>query len=308
VEQPARSAKARRDKGQHLGNALVVDLEFWYSPEFVRHHLPAHRDDQLPESVMPLLQVLDKYEAKATFAVLGTVAERYPELVKSIHRQGHEIASHGYSHRTLYEMSENEFDQEIAKSVDLLTAITGQRPVGFRAPSFSLNNSTRWALDVLVRHGFEYDASVFPIRTRLYGVPGAPLRPYRPSAVDIAMESEDGAIVEFPMTVFRLGTNIPVAGGFYLRALPFSFLNYALRRLARGGPIVVYVHPWEMYNGTPRLTNLPLSHRFVTYYGIGTALAKLERLVAEFRFQTIRQVLVEEGLVPLSTAEGKKSI
>lgn len=280
-----------------MGNALVVDLEFWYSPEFVRHHLPEHKDDQLPESVIPLLELLDKYETRATFAVLGTVAERHPELVKSIFRQGHEIASHGYSHRTLYEMSENEFDQEIARSVDLLTTITGERPLGFRAPSFSLNNSTKWALGVLLKHGFKYDASVFPIRTSLYGVPGAPLHPYRPSAEDIAKESHNGGIVEFPMAVFRLGMNIPVAGGFYLRALPFCFLNSALRKIAQTRPVVVYVHPWEIYNGTPRLRDMPRFHRFVTYYGISKALGKLERLLAGFRFQPIRQVLAEEGLI-----------
>ena len=280
-----------------MGNALVVDLEFWYSPEFVRHHLPEQKDDQLPESVIPLLDLLDRYETKATFAVLGTVAERYPELVKSIFRQGHEIASHGYSHRTLYEMSENEFDQEIAKSIEILTSITGERPVGFRAPSFSLNNSTKWALGILVKHGFKYDASIFPIRTNLYGVPGAPLHPYRPAAGDLAKESENGGIVEFPMTVFRLGVNIPVAGGFYLRALPFSFLSFALKRTAQTRPVVVYVHPWETYNKTPRLRNMPFLRRFVTYYGISKALGKLERLLTEFRFQPIRQVLAEEGLI-----------
>lgn len=292
-----------------MGNALVVDLEFWYSPEFVRHHLPEQKDDQLPESVIPLLELLDKYETRATFAVLGTVAERHPELVKLIFRQGHEIASHGYSHRTLYEMSEKEFEQEIAKSVDLLTAITGERPLGFRAPSFSLNNSTKWALEILLKHGFKYDASVFPVRTKLYGVPGAPLHPYRPSAGDLAKESQNGGIVEFPMSVFRLGVSIPVAGGFYLRALPLCFLNFALKRTAQSRPIVVYIHPWETYNRTPRLRNMPRFHRFVTYYGISKALGKLERLLAEFRFKPIREVLVEEGLISLSAAaEGKKTI
>jgi hypothetical protein len=149
----------------------------------------------------------------------------------------------------------------------------------------------------LAKHGFKYDASVFPIRTKLYGVPGAPLHPYRPSAEDIAKESRSGGIVEFPMTVFRLGENIPIAGGFYLRALPSCFLNPALRRIAQTRPVVVYIHPWETYNGTPRLKNMPCFRRFVTYYGISRALGKLERLLAEFRFQPIRQVLADEGLI-----------
>jgi len=196
-------------------NALVIDLEFWYNSEFLTDHLPDEKDSQIPESVFPLLELLDKYNTRATFAVLGVVAERYAELVKLIFDQGHEIASHGYSHKTLYELSREEFEQEIAKSVAILTAITGERPIGFRAPCFSLNNSNRWVLQILQRHGFKYDASVFPIRIHFYGVPKAPLYPYKPSTEDITKESKDGNIVEFPMTVFRLGVNIPVAGGFY---------------------------------------------------------------------------------------------
>jgi len=296
----AHPLKAAREKGARArgqDNALVVDLEFWYSPEFVRGHVLEQNDDQLPQSVVPLLDILAKYRTRATFAVLGTVAERYPELVKLIFNQGHEIASHGYSHKTLYELSENDFEQEIVKSVELLTSITGERPVGFRAPSYSLNNSTKWALQILCEHGFKYDASVFPIKTNLYGVPGAPLHPYRPSVEDIAKESQHRELVEFPMTVFKLGMNIPVAGGFYLRVLPSSFLKFALKRTALTRPVIVYIHPWETYDKTPRVDGLPRLHRFVTYYGINKALWKLEQLLAELRFRPIKEVLAEEGLI-----------
>jgi polysaccharide deacetylase family protein (PEP-CTERM system associated) len=197
----------------------------------------------------------------------------------------------------LYELGENGFEQEIARSVELLASITGERPIGFRAPSFSVNNSTKWALRILREHGFRYDASVFPIKTGLYGVPGAPLHPYRPSVEDIAKESQDLGLVEFPMTVFKFGVNIPVAGGFYLRVLPLCFLKSALKRTAQTRPVVVYVHPWETYRETPRVKGLPPFHRFVTYYGIDRALGKLERLMAELRFRPIREVLAAAGLI-----------
>lgn len=287
-----------RSRKAESGNALVIDLEYWYEPEFVRKHDPDHEDDQMPESVTPILDLLNKYETKATFAVVGTIAERHPGLVRSIFEQGHEIASHGYSHKPLYELTEDEFEQGIVKSVDLLSAITGERPVGFRAPSYSLNNSTKWALLILQKHGFKYDASVFPVKTSLYGVPGAPLRPYRPSLEDITREDEDGKIAEFPMTVFKLAmATIPVAGGFYLRLLPAWFLRSALRRVQRVRPLIICVHPWETYSLTPRVNGLSSFARFVTYYRINKALDGLESLLGEFSFKPIEEVLSKEGLI-----------
>ncbi len=285
-------------------NALVVDLEFWYSPEFVRTHVQKHDDDQMPESVTPLLELLDAHKTKATFAVLGLVAERHPALVKSIFDRGHEIASHGYSHRMLDDLTEDEFEQEIVRSVALLSAITGEEPIGFRAPSYSLNNPTRWALRILQEHGFKYDASVFPVRTRLYGVSGAPLRPYRPSFEDIRVESKNGSMVEFPMTVLDIGAKIPVAGGFYLRALPSRFLKVALRRVESSRPLIICIHPWETHAQTPRVNNISWFPRFVTYYGITKALKKLDDLLSEFSFRPIREVLSMEGLSDQTCTSG----
>lgn len=289
--------RRKEPRKAEANNALVIDLEFWYSPEFVRKHVQKHDDDQMPESVTPLLELLEAQKTRATFAVLGTVAERHPSLVKSIFDRGHEIASHGYSHRMLDDLTEDEFEQEIARSVALLSAITGEDPVGFRAPSYSLNNSTRWALRTLQEHGFKYDASVFPVRTGLYGVPGAPLRPYRPSFEDIRVASRNGSIVEFPMTVLDIGAKIPVAGGFYLRALPSRFLKLALRRIESSRPLIIYIHPWETYARTPQVNNISWFPRFVTYYGITKALKKLDYLLGEFSFRPIREVLERGGLV-----------
>lgn len=273
-------------------NALVVDLEHWYSNEFLVDYLPAQLVDQVPESVQPILEMLDRCNVKATFAVLGSVAEKHPELVKEIYNRGHEIASHAWSHKTLYNLGEEAFENEIKKSVEILTAITGERPLGFRAPSFSVDNSTKWTFEILEKYGFKYDASIFPIKTMLYGVPNASIRIYRPSKEDITKEDPDGKIIEFPMTVLKLGINIPIAGGFYLRVLPLWFLKYGIRNVNKDRPAIIYIHPWETYSQTPRL-KIPLFSRFVVYNGINTALKKLEDLVREFEFSSISDVLIK---------------
>lgn len=274
-------------------NALTIDLEPWYASEFLTKYLPEEKEDQIEEAVKPILGLLDKYKMKATFFILGIVAEKHPDVVREIYSKGHEIASHAYSHKTLYALGEAGFEEEIGKSVRLLESITGEKPIGFRAPSFSINNSTKWAFEVLRKYDFKYDSSIFPIKTMLYGVPNAPLQSYRPSMNDVAKHDPDGDIVEFPMTVLRLGRNIPVAGGFYLRVLPLWFLRFALRRVNKVRPAVFYVHPWETYPMTPRLNNVPLFPKFVTYHGINSALKKVEGLLEKFEFKPLCEFLEE---------------
>ena len=276
-------------------NALSIDLEPWHAGELLHKRLSGQQDDQIDESTRPVLELLDKYNVRATFFVLGTVAEKYPETVREIHDRGHEIASHGYSHRTLYELGESGFEAEVAKSVKLLEAVTGKKPIGFRAPSFSINNSTAWALRILAENGFVYDSSIFPIKLPVkvmdYGVPDALTRPYKPSLENVAREDPNGRITEFPLAVIKLVNNIPVAGGFYLRVLPLWFLKLALREINKTRMAVVYLHPWETYAGTPAVDDTPLFYRFVTRYGIGRALRKLEGLLQKFKFQPICRFL-----------------
>ena len=272
-------------------NALSIDLEPWHVGELLDRHLSVERDDQIEESVRPILNLLDKYKTRATFFVLGIVAERYPAIIGEIHEKGHEIASHAYSHKTLYELGEREFEVEIKRSVKLLESITGEKPIGFRAPSFSIDNSTGWAFKVLKDNGFKYDSSIFPVKLPIkamrYGMPEAPLYPYRPSEADVALDDPDGEIVEFPLTVLKIVKNLPVAGGFYLRVLPLWFLKFAIRRVNRARAAVVYIHPWETCPGTPRPGGVPAFSRFVTRYGINSALAKFEDLLEEFEFKPL---------------------
>lgn len=271
-------------------NALSFDLEYWYSAELVRQFAPEEKEDQISEVVMPLLDMLNKYNTKATFFALGNLAEEYPDIVKHIHEDGHEIGSHAYSHKTLYELGEAGFEAEIKKSNQILKSITNECPIGFRAPTFSIDNSTKWAFKVLAKYGFKYDSSVFPIKTRLYGVPHAPRTPYKPSISDITKNDPDGNIVEFPLSTIKLGKNIPIAGGFYLRLLPLYFLRNAIKMINRSSPAVIYLHPWEMNPDTP-VVPLPLISRFITYYGIKYTNNKLKNLLQNFSFAPIKEVL-----------------
>jgi Predicted xylanase/chitin deacetylase len=271
-------------------NALSFDLEYWYTAELVCRFAPDKKEDQVIEAVYPLLDLLDKYDTRATFFVLGKLAEKYPELIKEISKKGHEIGSHSYSHKTLYELGMDNFEYEIAKTNSILKSITGESPLGFRAPTFSIDNTNKWALEILAKHGYKYDSSVFPVKTNLYGVPNAPVVSYNPSKTDITVHDPDGPMIEYPLSVIRVGINIPIAGGFYLRLLPISVLKHAINRVNIKRSVVIYMHPWEMYSYTQKV-QLPFISHFVTYYGISSAFNKLENLLKNFTFSPIKEVL-----------------
>ncbi len=269
-------------------NALSIDLEYWWCNEFLRDYLPVNKEIQIEESLNPLLKLLDDYNISATFFVLGEVAEAYPEKIEEIFKRGHEIACHAYSHQPLYKLGKEGFEEEIRKSIKI---IGKYKPIGFRAPSFSVNNSTGWVFDILEKYDFEYDSSIFPIKTEIYGVPNAPLCIYRPSKMDVAECNPQGKIIEFPLTVLRYaGMNIPIAGGFYFRTFPLWFLVRAIRRVNSERPAIIYIHPWEIYPKTPRI-NAPFKSKFISYHGINSAYKKLEILAKQFIFKPVMEVL-----------------
>jgi len=286
-----------------MRNALTIDLEDWFHPELVRHRLPSPislRDERrrtlIERSTEQLLGLLRERGIAATFFVVGEVAQQHPQLIQAIAAEGHELACHGMSHKPLWEMTADAFRAELDAFDTVVSEIVpGIDIVGFRAPTFSLDNRTRWALDVLAECGFRYDSSVFPVRTPVYGVGTAPLAAYYPAAHDIAVSDEKAELVEFPMSVWPLlGWRIPVSGGFYLRALPFGLVKYCLRQINRHRPFAVYVHPWEISSDTPRLA-LPLTARFVTYYNMAGMLPRFENLLDTFSFAPMRTVLQEMG-------------
>ncbi|MBI5680854.1 MAG: polysaccharide deacetylase family protein [Methanobacterium sp.] len=272
-------------------NAFSIDLEYWWHNEFLKGYEFKKEDPQLGESTEKLLNLLEKYNVNSTFFVLGCVAQKEPELIEKINDAGHEIASHGYSHKPVNKLERSEFEDEIKKSIDILYKITHEKPLGFRAPSFSINNENRWAFEVLEKYKFRYDASIFPIKTMLYGLPEAPLNIYRPSKEDLAVNDPNGKLLEFPSTVLRLlGKNFPFSGGFYLRTIPAWILKAGLRQINKDRPFVIYTHPREINPNIPKL-HLPFKSKFIVYHGVNSTLGKIEMLLKNFKFTSIREVL-----------------
>jgi polysaccharide deacetylase family protein (PEP-CTERM system associated) len=239
-----------------------------------------------------VLDLLDEYGVKGTFFVLGWEAERRPRMVEEIVSRGHEIASHGYRHRLVYSMAPAECRQDIARSKACLEAITGTPILGFRAPSYSIVERSTWCLDILIDLGFKYDSSIFPIHHDRYGIPGARRFPN-------ILERRGGNVVEFPLsTVRRFGLNWPIAGGAYLRFFPSGILRSGIRRInhVEGEPAIIYLHPWELDPGQPRL-DAPLKSRLRHYTNLAKAEPRFRELLAEFSFGPVCEVLKSRGLL-----------
>lgn len=273
--------------------ALSIDLESYWHAELLRTQVDrSQADDRVEAATWPLLEKLADYGIRATFFAVGEVVAAHPDLIRAIVAAGHELGCHTYSHRPLWELDKTSFEEEIVQFEQVVEkTVPDVKPRGFRAPTFSLSPATSWALDVLARHGYSYDSSVFPMKTPLYGVPGAPAAPYRP-APDLKHTAPDAPLLEWPMTAWRIGPAvIPVCGGFYLRVLPMPLILHGLKAAAQHGPIVIYLHPWELDPGTPRLP-LSLQNRLITYHNVGRPMQqRLQRLLDAFDFQPMGDIL-----------------
>ena len=274
-------------------HALSVDLEEWYHGDLLIPHVRAEeRVSQVREAVGPILDLLRRAAVRATFFTVGEVARDHPDLMRELVAAGHEIGCHTMTHPNLWRLTAADLRDELEQYQEAVErSIPGQEVVGFRAPMFSLDRRTGWTLGVLRDAGFHYDSSVVPVRTPWYGVSGAPLGIYRASLEDPGRSDDENGFLEFPLTVCALGpVRIPTAGGVYLRLLPYPVFRSLLRRVARRRPFVIYVHPWETYTGTPSYP-LPFVERFGLYTNIRHTLSRLERLLDEFSFAPVREVL-----------------
>ena len=271
-------------------NALSFDLEHWYSATLLRDRV-TDPETHIEESVSIVLDTLASHDVRATFFVVGELAREQPALVARIADAGHEVASHGHTHRPLFELDREEFVTELDRSARAIHDATGTAPKGFRAPNFSVTLRTHWAIRLLKAAGYRYDSSVFPVRTPMYGVSGAPIAPYRPAS-NAPFEGHEGRgdFVELPLAVFHPRLRLPVAGGFYARLLPSSVLTRGIATLnAREVPATVYFHPWEFNPAVAgEITALGASRyeRFVSAHGIRRLRGKLETLLDEFEFGT----------------------
>ncbi len=277
-------------------NAFTVDVEDYYHVAALAPAIPrdswASRECRVERNTDRLLGLLDEKRVRGTFFILGCAAERAPGLVRRIHAAGHEIACHGLSHQLVYEQTPAEFREETLRAKALLEEAIGQRVLGYRAASFSVVRASLWALDTLIDLGFAYDSSIFPIRHDLYGIPDASSEPGRLTA------PSGRTLVEFPMVPASwLGMKVPVCGGGYFRIFPYWLTRAGMRQINRSGrPFPFYLHPWEIDPDQPRIRVGALS-RFRHYTNLHRCEQRLGRLLSEFTFSSMREVLRARGLL-----------
>jgi polysaccharide deacetylase family protein (PEP-CTERM system associated) len=338
-------------------NILSIDLEDYFMvsafEDVVRREDWERYESRIERNTYQLLEILDDVQPlsenntpsthnygpsshrspKATFFCLGWIAERFPHLIREIHSQGHEIASHGYNHRTITSMSHEEFREDVRKSKAILEDLIGERILGYRAPSYSITRRTLWALQILAEESFLYDSSIFPIHHDRYGIPDAPRYPFYIEFGDahilsqlkapkylVKMSKSDRVrgknsnrdiedltllnlhsdfLIEFPISTLRLfGLNIPIAGGGYFRLFPLWFTLWALRRVPLYGnsPLIFYMHPWEIDSAQPKIYGVSLISRFRHYSNIKKTEGRLKKLLRIIPFSSFCKILAVSDL------------
>ena len=275
-------------------NALTIDVEDYFQVNAFEQHVQRDEWDRYPlrvvENTLRILALLDEFHLKATFFVLGWVAERAPDLVREIVKKGHEVACHGYSHELVYNIGPKKFRRDVRKAKNILEHITGKNVLGYRAPSYSITEKSLWALDILVEEGFAYDSSIFPIVHDTYGIPGGKRFPHE-------IQTQAGKITEFPMSTFpfKIGpwsSQLPIAGGGYLRLFPAHVVELAIRYINKQEiqPAIVYFHPWEIDPDQPRI-RAGFKSRFRHYLNLERMELKLRHLMKNFRFSSTEELL-----------------
>jgi len=273
-----------------LENLLGIDFEEWYHPELIQKNIEIrNKTAKLVNGIDKILDWLRKNEVYATFFIVGELLEKNPELIDKIIQDDHEIAFHSMYHKNLQSQNKEIFTKEVAD----FQKLTQKKSVGFRAPTFSLNNSTSWAIEVLEEYNYTYDSSIVPAKTHLYGIPGADIKPYKISKKNLQSNDIDGKLIEFPLlTTNFFGKTIPSGGGFYLRALPLRFIENAIQQnISMKIPSTFYIHSWELTPEFMPKLQLPWKDRFITYYNIHNALPKMEKLLKKFEFTSFSRYL-----------------
>jgi polysaccharide deacetylase family protein (PEP-CTERM system associated) len=267
---------------------MTIDVEDYFHVSVFDGVIPRTEWEGLESRVCAnterLLAIFAEHDVKATFFMLGWVAERFPQLVSRVAALGHEIASHGYGHRLIYDQTRSAFRDDVRRAKALLESASGTAVLGYRAPSYSITPRSLWALDILIEEGYSYDSSIFPIRHDRYGIPLSPRHPY-------LIRRPGGVLLEAPASTAALGPlNLPVAGGGYFRILPYQWTRSGIRSVNREGRAAIfYLHPWEIDPGQPRLKAGLLS-RFRHYRHLDKTEARLRRLLVDFRFGPMKHV------------------
>ena len=290
-ERPRPSTRVSAPRRTLRLNAMTVDVEDYFQVQAFAGQIPRAAWDEIPRRVESnierLLQIFVVNDVRATFFILGWIAERHPEMVRRIAAAGHELASHGYDHTRADRLSVASFREDVRRSKGLIEEIAGREILGYRAPTFSIGSGNRWAYEILEDEGYQYSSSIYPIRHDLYGDLDAPRTPFRPGA---------GGLWELPLTTRRLfGQNFPCAGGGYFRLLPYRISRRNLHHVnvVEELPCIFYLHPWEIDPAQPRVRAVGMRTAFRHYVNIGAMSGRLARLVADFRWTRMDEVFAQ---------------
>ena len=277
-----------RYRAKSLPNAMSVDVEDYFQVSAFDNAVSredwADMPSRLARNVDRILRLFDAHDTKATFFILGWVADNHPDVVREIAAAGHEIASHGYEHTRVTKLGRQDFVKDIERTRKLLEDVSGKPVVGYRAPSFSIGAESLWAHEGLLEAGYSYSSSIFPISHDHYGLPSAPRFPFRLANCDL---------LEVPLSTLPMfGRNWPCAGGGYFRLLPLAYSKWAIQRVIceDAMPAVFYFHPWELDPDQPRVDGLPATSRFRHYVNLGRFESRLEAMLKQFRWSTMRDI------------------
>lgn len=280
-------------KNATIKNAMSIDVEDYFQVSAFAPHIRREDWDSLPcrveRNVDVILGLLDETDARATFFTLGWIAERYPQVVRRIVDNGHELASHGYGHQRASDLTPAEFRDDITHAKRLLEDLGGVAVRGYRAPSFSINQNNWWAVKELENAGYVYSSSIYPVRHDHYGMPDAPRFPHRPNG-------EAGILELPPTTLLLMGRNLPAAGGGWFRLLPYEVSRWMLRRVNAQdqAPCMFYFHPWEIDAGQPRQPGLSARTRFRHYVNLQRMPGRLRQLLNDFEWDRVDRVFLAD--------------
>jgi len=268
-------------------NFMTIDLEdYFYDLPFSKWEM---YEDKIVETTSILLDLFSKYNVKSTFFVVGYIAEKFPNLINEIQEKGHEIASHSYSHLDLRKATQNEVQKDLLKSFKIIENVTGEKVMGFRAPFFSIDHSNSWIFEFLRKH-VKYDSSIFPVKSPLYGIPEAPKVMYHPSKENFIKNDNTEELIEIPPLTYKIFSfyNLPVAGGFYFRALPYFIISKGITKFNQNkNPAMLYFHPKDLDKNMPKIKEYSWHY----YYGKKNIIKKFEKLLGDFKFTSVKDFL-----------------
>lgn len=275
---------------KRIVNAMTVDVEDYFQVSAFESILPTSVWSSMPmrvlENTRAILALFDQYNVQATFFVLGWVADKFPQLITEIAAGGHEVASHGFWHQRVATQTPAEFRRDVERSKKLLEDLSGQAVIGYRAPTYSINIKTQWALSILEECGYRYSSSIYPVKHDIYGWPSAPR---------FTFTATPGGLIEIPITTLAIGRrNIPCGGGGYFRLFPYTFSRWALQTIHKQDkkPVLFYFHPWEIDPHQPRQQNISFKTRFRHYHNLGGMKAKVTKLLQDFKWGTMDHVFL----------------